>query len=205
MNKGDKIVKNIKTKETTKDIKLFDAKANIQRNIKRAIVRTKDTVENLMDDKKVSPSEYAQDRVKYAAADAAQRTFEATSDGIRVERGRSRKKKQARAALGAKRKAAKAAQATGKSIKQAARSMGRAVREAFESLVAAIGAGGVIAVAAVVIICGVGIIFGSAFGIFFSSEDGSKQTMESVVREINTEYNDQLQAIKEENTYDRVT
>ena len=197
-------MKNIKTKETTKDIKLFDAKANIQRNIKRAIVRTKDTVENLIDDGKVSPSEYAQDRVKYAAADAAQRTFEATSDGIRVERGRSRKKKQARAALGAKRKAAKAAQATGKSIKQAARSMGRAVREAFESLVVTIGAGGVIAVAAVVIICGVGIIFGSAFGIFFSSEGGSEQTMESVVREINTEYNDQLQAIKEENTYDRV-
>ena len=197
-------MKNIKTKETTKDIKLFDAKANMQRNIKRAIVRTKDTVENLMDDGKVSPSEYAQDRVKYAAADAAQRTFEVTSDGIRVERGRSRKKKQARADLGAKRKAAKAAKATGKSIKQAARSMGRAVREAFESLVAAIGAGGVIAVAAVVIVCGVGIIFGSAFGIFFSSEDGSKQTMESVVREINAEYNDQLQAIKEENTYDRV-
>ena len=197
-------MKNIKTKETTKDIKLFDAKANMQRNIKRAVVRTKDTIENLIDDGKVSPSEYAQNRVKYAAADAAQRTFEATSDGIRVERGRSRKKKQARAALGAKRNAAKAAQATGKSIKQAARSMGRVVREAFESLIAALGAGGVIAVAAVVIICGVGIIFGSAFGIFFSSEDGSEQTMESVVRDINTEYNDRLQAIKEENTYDRV-
>ena len=52
-------MKNIKTKETTKDIKLFDAKANMQRNIKRAVVRTKDTVENLIDDGKVSPSEYA--------------------------------------------------------------------------------------------------------------------------------------------------
>ena len=50
-------MKNIKTKETTKDIKLFDAKANMQRNIKRAVVRTKDTVENLIDDGKVSPSE----------------------------------------------------------------------------------------------------------------------------------------------------
>ena len=56
----------IKTKETHKDIKILDKTASGLRNVKKASVRTKDGVENLLDDGQISPSEYAENQLKYA-------------------------------------------------------------------------------------------------------------------------------------------
>ena len=62
--------------------------------------------------------------------------------------------------------------------------------------------GGVAGIA-VVVICLVGLLVGSVFGIFFSGEDtGSGQTMQTAVREINTEYEDKLTEIRTGNPYD---
>ena len=64
-------------------------------------------------------------------------------------------------------------------------------------------AGGWIAVLAVIIICLIGLIAGSCFGIFFSGEDsGSDLTMPTVVREVNMDYESKLEEIKTANTYD---
>lgn len=41
--------------------------------MKTALVRTKDQFENLMDDGQVTPSEYAEDKIRYAAEDVADR------------------------------------------------------------------------------------------------------------------------------------
>lgn len=41
--------------------------------MKTALVRSKDQFENLMDDGQVTPSEYAEDKIKYAAEDVADR------------------------------------------------------------------------------------------------------------------------------------
>ena len=72
-----------------------------------------------------------------------------------------------------------------------------------KTLVSMIAAGGWIAIIAVVIICLIGMIVGSCFGIFFSSEDtGSTQTMQEVVREINDEYMARLDEIKASVEYD---
>ena len=50
----------------------------------------------------------------------------------------------------------------------------------------------------------IGLIVSSCFGIFFSSEtdSGSTQTMQEVVREINEDYQDRLETIKADNSYD---
>ena len=57
--------------------------------------------------------------------------------------------------------------------------------------------------AVIVIICLIGLILGSCFGIFFSGEDtGTGQTMQTVVREINEDYENQLDTIKANITYD---
>ena len=59
----------IKTRETTKDIKVLD-KANVAgERMKKAFIRSKDTAQNLMDDGQVSPSEYAEDQTRYVAED----------------------------------------------------------------------------------------------------------------------------------------
>ena len=61
----------IKTREKVKDIKVFDKAAVAGERMKQAFVRSKDQAENLLDDGQVSPSEYAEDKIRYAAEDAA--------------------------------------------------------------------------------------------------------------------------------------
>lgn len=57
----------IKTKDTVRDIKVIDKSAVARESMKRAAIRAKDTAENLSDDGQVSPSEYAEDNIKYMA------------------------------------------------------------------------------------------------------------------------------------------
>ena len=52
----------IKTRESTKDIKVLDKAAVASERMKTALVRSKDQAENLMDDGQISPSEYAEIR-----------------------------------------------------------------------------------------------------------------------------------------------
>lgn len=63
----------IKTKESVKDIKVLDKAAVASERMKTALIRSKDQFENLMDDGQVSPSEYAEDKIKYAAEDVVDR------------------------------------------------------------------------------------------------------------------------------------
>lgn len=57
----------IKTKDTVRDIKVIDKSTIAKESMKRAAIRAKDTAENLSDDGQVSPSEYAEDNIKYMA------------------------------------------------------------------------------------------------------------------------------------------
>lgn len=57
----------IKTKESVKDIKVLDKAAVASERMKTALIRSKDQMQNLMDDGQVSPSEYAEDKLRYAA------------------------------------------------------------------------------------------------------------------------------------------
>ena len=59
----------IKTRESVKDIKILDKAAVVSERMKTALVRSKDQAENLMDDGQISPSEYAEDKIRYAAED----------------------------------------------------------------------------------------------------------------------------------------
>lgn len=98
-------------------------------------------------------------------------------------------------------KAVVAAKATGKFLVSSV----KAVIAGAKALVSAIAAGGWVAIVAVVIICLIGLIVGSCFGIFFSSEDtGSTQTMQEVVRDINDEYIERLDDIKDSVEYDEL-
>ena len=108
-------------------------------------------------------------------------------------------------------KSARKAQARRRAVqttKEAARAVATAVKGAINgtrALAAAIVAGGWVAVLVVVVICLIGLIVGSSYGIFFSGEDtGSGQTMRSVVQEINDEYLATLDSIKALNLHDKL-
>ena len=116
----------------------------------------------------------------------------------------------AKASVKAAQRAAQAARATAKAtivaVKAAVKATIAAVKAIIagtKALIAAIAAGGWIAVVVILVICLIGLLVSSVFGIFFSGEDsGNGMTMQTVVREINTEYDTRLDEIKSDTAYD---
>ena len=133
------------------------------------------------------------------AVKATQTTARATQQTAKASYRTARATVQAAKAFA--QKAVVAAEATGKFLVSSV----KAAIAGAKALVSAIAAGGWVAIVAVVIICLIGMIVGSSFGIFFSSEDtGSGQTMQEVVREINDEYVNRLDEIKASVEYDEL-
>ncbi|MEY8233883.1 hypothetical protein AALA82_20045, partial [Oscillospiraceae bacterium 50-16] len=157
---------------------------NAQRTVKTAQRTAKGTVKTAQHTSKTA--------IKTAGhtAKAAQKTAQATA-------------KAAKMTAHAARAAAKTAAATAKAAAKGVSTTVKAMIASVKALVAAIAAGGWVAILAIVIICLIGLIVGSCFGIFFSGEDsGSGQTMPTVVREINQEYEGKLEEIKNGTTHD---
>lgn len=102
--------------------------------------------------------------------------------------------------------ARQAAQATYKATVVTAKAVAAAVKSAIagiKALAAAIAAGGFVSVVIIIIICIIALIAGSCFGIFFIGEDtGSGITLQTVISEINKEYEAKITEIKNSNTYD---
>lgn len=90
----------------------------------------------------------------------------------------------------------------GKAVFVAGKSMIKGIIAATKALVAAVAAGGWVAVMIIVIIMLIGLLVGSSFGIFFSNEDTGGETMQEVIREINDDYLAEIENIKLENPYD---
>ena len=127
-----------------------------------------------------------------ASAEAAKRTAVASIRAARVT-------------AHAARVAAKAAVTAAKAVAKATADTVKAIIAGTKALVSAIAAGGWVAVLVIVVICLVGLIVGSCFGIFFSGEDsGTGHSMQTVVREINEEYQDKLEEIKRVNPHDKL-
>lgn len=71
-------MKDIKTKESKRDIKTLDRTAGLAKVTKNATVRTKDQVQNLSDDGQITPDEYAEDKINYMSERAVEDTGKAT-------------------------------------------------------------------------------------------------------------------------------
>ena len=93
-------------------------------------------------------------------------------------------------------------------VQKTAQAAGRALRAiiaAAQNLLAAIAAGGSTAVAMVLVICLIGLLIVSPFGIFFSGEDsGTGYTMPEAVSVLNGEFAARIEQIKAENPYDEL-
>lgn len=90
-----------------------------------------------------------------------------------------------------------------KTVAKATTKAVRATMTTAKMSVAAIAAGGWVAIVAIVVICLSALLLGSVFGIFFAGEDaGTGQTIQTVVREINSDYDDKLMNIRDKSSYD---
>ncbi|MDL2294867.1 peptidoglycan DD-metalloendopeptidase family protein [Ruminococcaceae bacterium OttesenSCG-928-D13] len=126
-----------------------------------------------------------------------QQTLKATQRAAQVAA------KAARATAQAAKVAAKAAVTAAKTAAKVAVATVKAIIAALKALIAVIAAGGWVAVGIILIICLIGLLLGSIFGIFFSGEDsGTGRTMPDVVAELTTEFYSEIEEIKRENPHD---
>ncbi len=109
-------------------------------------------------------------------------------------------------AVQAARATAKAAAATAKATAKATVAAVKAAIAAMQELIAAIAAGGWVVIVVVLVICMIGLLIASPFGIFFLDGGGSPDAVSptAVIAQINSEYADRLSALQTEGTYDRV-
>lgn len=61
----------IRTRESRRDIKMLDRSAEMVKHLRSSAVRTKDLAQDSAEDGTVSPEEYAEDRLRYAAENTA--------------------------------------------------------------------------------------------------------------------------------------
>ena len=124
------------------------------------------------------------------------------SEAAQVAKGTAKKTPKAVQTVKA---AARAAVQTVQRTAKATVSAAKAAIAGTKAVIAAITAGGWAAVAIILVLCVVGLIASSCFGIFFSGEDsGTGQAMRQVVQEINTDYQSQIDAAKAGSTYDEL-
>ena len=125
-------------------------------------------------------------------------TVHATAAGTHVAR-------EAAMQMAKRQQMTKAAETATQKTAQAAGRALRAIIAAAQSLLAAIAAGGSTVVAMVLVICLIGLLIVSPFGIFFSVEDsGTGYTMPEAVSVLNGEFAARIEQIKAENPYDEL-
>ena len=99
----------------------------------------------------------------------------------------------------------KAAETAVQKTAQAANRALRSILAAARSLIAAMMAGGSTVVSLVLVICLIGLLVASPFGIFFSGENsGTGYTMPDAVSMLNSEFSAKIEQIKVENPYDEL-
>ena len=81
----------------------------------------------------------------------------------------------------------------------------KALWAAAHTMVAAIAAGGTVAVLVVAIICMIALVIGSGFGIFFAAESaGDGMSLADAITRLNGEYQDRLEEIEADHPHDRL-
>ena len=156
------------------------------KNVQRSVKGTQKAVKTAEQSSKVAI------KTSKDAAKAAQKSAQASA-------------KAAQKAAQFARAAARAAVKAAKAIVKALKAIVKAIIQGAKELGAAIVSGGWVSVIIIVVIMLVAMIVCSYYGIFFSSESGfSQMTMQGAVREINMEYLDSLDAIRNTTVYDRM-
>ena len=164
----------------------------LKQSEKGAKVTGKDTV------KTVKKSIKTTERTAKAAVKTAQQTAKVTRQSAKTAA------KAAKLAAQASKAAAKAAVAATKAAVRATTAFVKATIAAVKGLVALIAAGGWIAVIIIIIVCLVGLLVGSVYGVFFSTEANSTggETIYTAMERISNELNSDVEQIKSNNNYD---
>lgn len=201
-------------------IKLPKCKTEVPQKTIQTVHRTESQVQehaaqqtgqrvSLFQERTVKPAKYrikAEKNTVKTAERIVKNSNQSATATIHTSQATARKAQETTQATTAVQKAQAAARSVSETVKAVSKNNATAVRISIRNTRAmgsAVAAGSFTAVVVVVIVCMIGLIVGSSFGIFFSGEDtGTGQTMQTAVREINEDYEGQLASIKENVAYD---
>ncbi len=199
--KSDKAIKLAKTPTSSVNSSAYKSstiirkqrKSVAQKNIKNASTKSikrasKGTVKTATKSvKTIQKTTHATIKTSQATAKTAQATAKASVRAAKI------------AARTAK-ITAKAVATTAKAVAKATVAAVKAIIAAVKGLIAIIAAGGWIAVIIILIICMVGLVVGSGFGIFFSNEefDETAIPVTRAVSDLNTEFYDRIEVLEQQ-------
>ena len=145
---------------------------------------------------------------------AEKKELKATKKGIKTSSYMAKKevKKTTKETMKASQKAIKFARETAKKTYQGTKkvikttiSVIKGIIAATKALITALVAFGCVAIVAILVICLVGLLCSSMFGIFFSSEDlGNNIKMSDCIKELNSEMDSKIKSIEDINPHDEV-
>lgn len=156
-------------------------------------------------------------RAAKRAASKEKKAVKASKAGIKnsrqavkaTDRSAKAARKTAQTAAKAPQRAVKAARATAKAgaatAREAAKASVSAIKAAIaaaQELIAALAAGGWAVVAVVLVLCMVGLLIASPFGLFFSGAEGNGSGILQAVAQLNGEFTARIEQIKEETPHD---
>ena len=218
-------MKDIKTRNAAdKTIKTLDKSLIVADKTKDTLVITKEKVNNV--NNKDSEIQYASNKITSGtdktirtSARIAKKEIKKAPERIRKTAKNTAKatKKGIKTAKKVAETSAKVAKKTAQATKHAVKATVKATKAAIKAtiaaikamiagikaLVSAIAAGGWIAVVVIVLICLIGLLCASIFGIFFSNETGSKP-MTDVIRETNSQVYKEIENVKDITDYDEL-
>ena len=126
-----------------------------------------------------------------------------------ADRSAKAAQKTAQAAAKAPQRAVKAARATAKTgattAREAAKTSVSAIKGAIaaaQELIASLAAGGWAVVAVVLVLCMVGLLIASPFGLFFAGAEGTGSGIPQAIAQLNGEFTARIEQIKEDTPYD---
>lgn len=132
-------------------------------------------------------------------------TSSAATDTARAAAAQTKAAKVVQHAKQAARAAGKTAQETVKRVADMVMAGLKALWAAAHTMVAAIAAGGTVAVLVVVIVCMIALVIGSGFGIFFAAEPaGDGMSLADAITQLNGEYQYRLEEIENDHPHDRL-
>ena len=172
---------------------------------KKAVVETKDNViKTKVKIKNIKDKLLAQKSKKVATKGTKTTIKTGKSVAKKAEKAAKESVKASQRALKLARETAKQTARATKAVVKATISAIKGIIAATKALISLLIAGGWVAMVVIIIICLIGLLVGSIFGIFFSSEKTRPNaiTMKDVIAECNQEFSDKLQTIQDQNPHD---
>ena len=188
----------IRTRKKVRNIKTMNKASVFSRRLKSSFTRSRTNAKSVEETRQSTPCDYAEEKLKNSAETAVYTAEKPVRKSVSKMGQIAEKKNELR-------KASKPVRTAGKKAGETVASATKSAVAKSQALISALIAGGSAMSFIIVIVCLIGLLAGSCYGIFFSGEDtGNGMSMQTAIKQVNEEYNTKIEKIKSGTTYDKM-